>query len=101
MALPQHRELVTKLKDQPFTLLGINSDPDRSVLTKRFAEEKITWPNICEGMGGPVSKQYHVRKYPMIYVIDHEGIIRHRDLFPWGLENAVRELLKKVPKGES
>jgi len=93
--------LVTKLKGQPFTLLGINSDPDRSVLTKRFAAEKITWPNLCEGMSGPVSKQYRVRKYPTVYVIDHDGIIRHRDLYPRELDIAVRELLKNVPRGES
>lgn len=95
--IPQQREMVKKLKDKPFTLLGINSDPDRSVLKKRFKEEKITWPTICEGSGGAISKQFNVRMFPTIFVLDHEGIIRHRDLHDTELERAVNELLKKVP----
>ncbi len=95
--IPQQREMVKKLKDKPFTLLGINSDPDRSVLKKRFEEKQITWPNICEGSGSAISKQYNIRGYPTTFVLDHEGIIRHRDPHDAELERAVEELLKKVP----
>lgn len=95
--IPQQREMVKKLKDKPFTLLGINSDPDRSVLKERFKEEKITWPNICEGSGGAISKQFNVRMYPTVFVLDHEGIIRHRNLRDAELDRAVNELIKKAP----
>ena len=95
--IPQQREMVKKLENKPFTLLGINSDPDRSVLNKRFKEEKITWPNICEGSGGAISNQFNVRMYPTVFVLDHEGIIRHRNLHDAELERAVNELIKKAP----
>lgn len=95
--IPQQREMVKKLENKPFTLLGINSDPDRSVLNKRFKEEKITWSNICEGSGGAISKQFNVRMYPTVFVLDHEGIIRHRNLRDAELDRAVNELIKKAP----
>ncbi len=95
--IPQQREMVKKLKDKPFTLLGINSDPDRSVLKNRFKEEKITWPNICEGNHRDLSKQFNVRMYPTMFVLDHEGIIRHRDLHETELDRVVNELLKNMP----
>lgn len=41
--LPHEREMVVRLKDMPFALIGINSDGDRSVLQKILEREKITW----------------------------------------------------------
>ncbi len=100
--IPHEREMVERLKDKPFTLLGINSDGSRSVLKKILKEQKITWPNICGGSPGKnkIAKAWNVHAWPTIYVIDHEGIIRHRDLRGDKLEAAVEALLKKVPKKE-
>ena len=41
--LPHEREMVVRLKDKPFALIGINSDGDRSVLQLILEKEKITW----------------------------------------------------------
>ena len=35
---------------------------------------------------------------PTIYILDHEGVIRHRDLRDKELEEAVVKLLEKVPQ---
>jgi len=40
--LPHERDLVQRLANRPFTLLGINSDESRSALKKIIASEKIT-----------------------------------------------------------
>ena len=92
--------MVQRLKDQPFTLLGINSDESRSALKKIIAEQKITWPNIYDGPPGQgkIAQAWNVRGWPTIYVIDHEGIIRYKDLRDQQLEDAVNKLLKKVPR---
>ena len=97
--LPHEREMVKRLADQPFTLLGINSDSSRSALKKILEDEKITWPNIY---GGPTSdnaiaKRWNVWGWPTIYILDHEGIIRHRGLRDKAMEEAVVELIKKIP----
>lgn len=95
--LPHEREMVARLKDRPFTLLGINSDESRSALQKIIKEQNITWPNIYDGTPGkgPIAKQWNVWGWPTIYVIDQEGVIRHRNLRDEKLEKAVMELLEK------
>src|ERR1051325_50373 len=97
--LPQERDMVARLKGKPFTLLGINSDKDRSVLQNVLKDQKITWPNIY---GGPTSdnaiaKKWGIRSWPTIYVVDHEGIIRYNNLHGEQMELVVNQLLAKVP----
>ena len=96
--LPHEREMVERLKDKPFTLLGINSDSSRSALKKTLEDEKITWPNIYDGAPGqgPIAKRWNVYGWPTIYILDHEGVIRHKDLRDEAMEKAVNELLAKI-----
>ena len=98
--LPGERELVGKMAGRPFTLLGINSDQDRSVLKKKFAKEKITWPNIHEGKEHAVSREWNVHAYPTIYVIDAEGVIRRRDIHGPEFEEEVERMVKVAEKGK-
>lgn len=97
--LPHEREMVQRLADKPFTLLGINSDQSRSALKKIMEDEKITWPNIYGGPPGEnaIAKKWNVFGWPTIYVLDHKGVIRYRDLRDKQLEEAVVELLKEAP----
>lgn len=92
--------MVKRLEDQPFVLLGINSDGSRSALRKAMKDEHITWPNIHDGSPGegPIAKRWNVHGWPTIVLIDHAGIIRYRDPEGEALERAVDELLQKVPK---
>ena len=97
--IPHEREMTKRLKDQPFTLLGINSDESRSALQKILDKQSITWPQIYDGQPGKgtIAKTWNVHGWPTIYVLDHEGVIRYRDVRDKELEDAVVELLKKVP----
>jgi hypothetical protein len=98
--LPHEREMVERLKGRPFTLLGINSEGSRSALQKVLEDEKITWPNIYDGPPGqgPIAKRWNVHGWPTIYVLDHEGRIRYRDLRDKPLEEAVLKLLADAPR---
>lgn len=102
--LPHERELMTKYGPKGFTILGVNSDQSRSALKKTIASEKISWPNIW---GGPtndnrIARDWQVTGWPTIYLIDHEGVIRHSsattNLRGAGLERAIEELLEKRPQ---
>ncbi len=102
MMLPHEREMVKRLKDQPFTLLGINSDESQLALKKAMKEQKITWPQIY---GGPTPKNkiaqtWNVHLWPTLFVVDHEGIIRYRDLHDLD-EKVVDELIAKVPGADT
>ncbi len=90
--------MVGKMAGRPFTLLGINSDQDRSVLKKKFEKEKITWPNILEGKEHAVSREWNVHVYPTIYLIDADGVIRQRDINGPGFEGDVEKMVAEAEK---
>lgn len=99
--IPHEKEMVERLKDKPFALLGINSDGDRSVLQKILKEQGITWRQAVEGSTtGPLPTKWNVRGWPTIYIIDHKGVIRFRDLRGEEMENAVNKLLKEMESGK-
>ena len=95
---PHERSLVKRLKDKPFVLLGINSDKDRQELKKVMEKEQITWRSWFDGgsTGGPIAKQYGVRGWPTIYVLDHKGVIRDRNVRGEAMDKAVDKLLKEL-----
>jgi hypothetical protein len=97
--IPHERELAKKLADKPFTLLGINSDEGRSALKRIQAEQQLTWPQIYDGPPGegPLANHWNVHGWPTIYILDHEGIVRYKNLRDQKLEDAVLELLDKIP----
>lgn len=94
--LPQEKEMVKRLADKPFALIGINSDGDQSVVTKILEREKITWRNIVDGSTqGPIATAWNVQGWPTIYILDKAGKIRFRDLRDDALEKAVVKLLEE------
>jgi Redoxin len=95
---PHERSLVEKLKDKPFALIGVNSDTDKKKLKERMEKEKITWRSFWNGgsTSGPISTEWNVHGWPTIYVIDADGVIRHKNLRGDPLEKAIDELVKKA-----
>lgn len=73
------RRLVEKFRNQPFALVGVNSDP-RDVCKRAQAESNLMWRSVWDGgtTNGPVSTVYRVHNWPTIIVIDSKGIIRFR-----------------------
>lgn len=98
--LPHEKQMVVKLKDQPFALIGINSDGGRSALLKILKEQKITWRQAVDGdTHGPLATQWNVHYWPHVFVLDAKGVIRSIDERDEKLEEVVVKLLKemKVP----
>lgn len=93
---PLERRLVKLHANEPFALLGINTDePNR--LRELIDKETVTWKNWSDGQQGPIVETYRVESFPTLYVLDHEGKIRYRDVRGEQLSKAVKELLEKVP----
>jgi len=96
---PHERSLVKRLKDEPFALVGVNSDPDLDELRVAMERENITWRsfwNGLEGTGGPISKSWNVRGWPTIYVLDEEGRIRYKGVRGEAMDEAVDTLLAEL-----
>ena len=100
---PHERSLVKRLADDPFALIGINSDRDKTKLAKRLEEENITWRSFWngpEGTGGPFSSLWNVRGWPTIYVLDHEGVIRYKNVRGERMDDAVDTLLAEMKSSD-
>ena len=95
---PHERSLVKDYADRPFALLGVNSDEDLETLKERMVEEEITWRSWRNGgsTGGPISTEWNVKGWPTIYVIDHEGVIRYKNVRGEQLDAAIEELVQKA-----
>ncbi|MBM3875568.1 MAG: TlpA family protein disulfide reductase [Verrucomicrobia bacterium] len=94
---PHERSLVARLKDQPFALLGVNSDPKDKVVAA-LKRENITWRSWFDGgkTGGPIAQQYGVTSWPTIYVLDEKGVIRYKNVRGERMDEAVDTLLKEL-----
>ena len=47
---------------------------------------------------GAIPTQWHITGYPSLFLIDAQGVIRHRNLSPGPeLEHALEALLREVP----
>ena len=95
---PHERSLVKKYENKPFAIIGVNSDEDRGKLKETIKEENITWRSFWNdgGTDGPISTEWNVQGWPTIYVIDADGIIRHKNLRGDALEKAIDALVKKA-----
>jgi hypothetical protein len=84
--IPHERSLVDKWKDKPFALIGVNSDgtdkPEALEKWRSQAKEMgVTWRSFRdEGSKPKISDTWRVQGWPTLYFIDHEGVIRHRDV---------------------
>ena len=84
--IPHERSLVEKWKNRPFVLLGVNSDDtdgDEAIAKFRAQckENGVTWRSFRnESIEPKISDTWRVQGWPTLYFIDHEGVIRHKDL---------------------
>jgi hypothetical protein len=80
---PHERSLVEKYKNEPFAIVGINSDKDLEALKDVRAKQNISWRSFWngpEGTGGPISSTWNVRGWPTLYILDAQGTIRYKSL---------------------
>jgi len=99
---PHERSLVEQMKDRPFGIVGVNSDRDLEKIRQRVTEEEITWRSFWngpEGTRGPISLRWNVRGWPTVFVIDHEGIIRHQSHGGSEMDRAIQEWVKAAEEG--
>ena len=87
---------MTKRADQPFALLGVNVNGyDAKALGEAMRRLGLTWRTFADP--GPVhrgatTRRWNISAIPVLYVIDHQGVIRHKWVGPPG-EAAIDEAL--------
>ena len=98
---PHERSLVEELKDEPFALLGINSDPLEKAQSAK-SEKNLSWRSWWDGGNtrGPIATKWGISGWPTIYVVDHKGVIRYQGTRGEEMTRVVKFLLAEM-KGES
>ena len=96
---PHERSLVKKLEGKPFALLGVNSDP-KDRLKRVIKKENMTWRSWWDGgnTSGPIATQWNVSGWPTIYVLDHKGVIRYKEVREKAMDDAVDALLAELDR---
>ena len=96
--IPHERSLVEQYKDKPFVLLGVNTDDDRDAYKKQAKEFGVNWRNFWDGdPSGPISTRWNVMGFPTVYLIDHRGVVRYREISgEQAIDAAVAELVAKA-----
>jgi WD40 repeat protein/S1-C subfamily serine protease len=96
---PEERELAQKLTGKPFAMLGVNCD-SQDTLREILADKRVTWRCWSDGKEGPIAANWQLEAFPLMFVIDHEGVIRHKfegQTTPGLLQQTVTKLVKSVP----
>lgn len=90
--IPHEREMVERLKDKPFALISVSGDEKVETLRTFLAKEPMPWVHWFAGRNGFL-REWNIRFFPTIYVIDKSGVIRHKNIRGEALEKAVVALL--------
>jgi hypothetical protein len=80
---PHERSLVEKYEDEPFAIVGVNSDKDRVQIAALCEKQDITWRSFWNGpagSSGPISSAWDVQGWPTLYILDAQGVIRYKSV---------------------
>ncbi|MFO0938002.1 MAG: TlpA disulfide reductase family protein [Gemmataceae bacterium] len=94
--IPHEREMVDKLKGKPFSLISLSADAEVKTLKDFLETEKMPWTHWHIGASGDVHDLLNIEHYPTIFVVDHKGVIRYKEIRGQQLEEAVEKLLKEA-----
>lgn len=96
---PHERSLVKRLEGEPFVLLGVNSDEEKTTFKEAMERENITWRNWWDGAtSSPIARAWNVHAWPTIYVLDHRGVIRYKGVRDLDLDEAIDRLLRELSR---
>lgn len=95
--IPHEREMVEKLKEKPFVLVSISADEKKETLKEFLEKESMPWVHWWEGRReGGILNDWNVQFFPTIYILDHKGVIRYKNIRGKEMEEAVVKLLAEM-----
>ena len=92
---PQHRKLVERMAGKPFAFIGVYGYDDLTRAKADIEKYGITWPSFWDKRDGPITRNWNVRSWPNVWVLDRRGVIRYREVRWDELDKAVDTLLRE------
>jgi thiol-disulfide isomerase/thioredoxin len=99
--IPHQKEMVKHFEGKPFMLLSISVDEKKETLTKFLEKEVMPWTHWWAGTENKSIKNYQVKSYPTIYVLDGKGVIRAKRLRGDELQKFVEQLIEDEAKNKN
>ena len=100
--IPHEKALVERMKNEPFALIGINTDGNRDEFKRACEKQGITWRSSFQGStSGPLCTAWGVRSCPTIYVIDAKGVVRYMNVREDSLDRAVDKLVAECKSAKA
>jgi thiol-disulfide isomerase/thioredoxin len=101
--IPHQRQLVDRLKNQPFALISISVDDKVEIVNEFQKQEKMPWHHWYAGPQSEVEDKLGVRFYPTLYLLDGAGVIRYKNpndehINTQKLDQRIDDLLKELGK---
>ena len=94
--IPHERSLVKKYENDSFVIIGINSD-EQERYDKEVEAKGVTWRSFMQGFArGSISTRWSVKRWPTIYLIDHKGVIRYKNIYGEEMEQALDKLVEEA-----
>ena len=87
------RSLVDGFSGRPFVLLGVNNDGKISRVKTAIKENELNWRSWYDGRSGPIVKEFGIRSFPTIFILDHNNVIRYKNLRGSRLDQALDSLV--------
>ena len=88
---------MTKLKDQPFALIGVNiNEYETKTLKERMDKEKMNWRSFAHQEA--INAKWNPST-PGYYILDPKGVIRYKWVGPPGekaIDTALEHLIKEA-----
>ena len=81
------------LAGQPFAIVGVYTDQHPEDARGLAEQHGFTWPSFKEDRNGPIAKAWHLERWPNIWLLDQNGVIRQRDVRDDSLAHDVQTLL--------
>lgn len=94
--IPYERELMERLKEQPFALVSISIDADKQAVVDFLEKVPMPWTHWWNGAEGGLVESWQILNIPAIYVLDAKGVIRQAGIRGQNLKLAIQEMEKTV-----
>lgn len=94
--MPHLQELVELHKDEPFVLIGVNSNDAPDVYRAGLETYGVSWLSAYQGELNPITELFNVSMFPTYVLIDATGKIRNRTNTGTSVDAVIDKLLKEV-----
>jgi hypothetical protein len=96
--MPHLKALVERHEDDPFELIGINTNDSPEVYRAGLEEHGVSWLSAYQGQTSPIASLYGVSMYPTYLVIDVDGTIAYRGSSGQAIDAVIEKLVQAAKK---